>query len=649
MSDDTTHDTVSLTPERAARDSSERLTALRRAGLGADSDPEMERFAAWVQRALSVPVALVSLVQPDRQVFPGMAGLTGPAATARSTPLTHSFCQYVVTSAHPLVITDVRLDPRLGDDLELPGLGVVAYAGMPLTDEHDQVLGSLGAIDTEPRCWTTDEIFALGEIARSCSTELRLRLARYDTSTETDRRDEAASAQRRAHQRSRMLLRASQSFSDTNTVHDVRARIDELLGGELAPTYVETVLRDRRGRLHSLPAGARTPTEADDLDGDGDVDPTAPRELTAPLRSHTPAAMAIREQRVVHYRDRDELATAHPVETVEAMRRRGLHTVVAAPVPGHAASAGAILLGWDRHDAVQTADLLTIATIAGYAGQALRRARDLRHRESVAHEMQNAMLTVLPEVEGLSMAARYAPADARLNVGGDWYDVTVMPGTRRPDAPVVGISVGDIVGHDLPAVTLMGQVRSMLRQAAWDHPGKPPSTVLSAFETANRELRLGAAGTAVLAYSHRIADGRWLVRWTNAGHPPPILIRPDGTAEQLVDHDALFGFDIAVGEVRTDHELLVEPGSALLLHTDGLVDAPGLDVDAATEALLATVAQVATATPDDIVDAAMGRLPEPAHDDAVALAIRFHAASEASPDAVPPPWARARPSHRGVG
>ncbi|MBN9796825.1 GAF domain-containing SpoIIE family protein phosphatase [Pseudonocardia sp. UM4_GMWB1] len=642
MPEDITSGTMEPAPECAALYSPERLTALRRSGLGSESDPEMERFAAWVRRALATPIALVTLVQPDRQVFPGMAGLTGPAAIARSTPLTHSFCQYVVTSGQSLVIADARMDPRFRDNLAIPDLGVIAYAGMPLTDEHGRVLGSLCAIDNEPRRWTAEETIALGEIARSCSTELRLRLARYDTSTETILRAEADSVQRRAHLRGQMLLRASQSFTDTSTVPGVRARIDELLGGELAPSYVETVLRDRTGRLHSLPADARSPAEAGDLDGAVDIDPTVDQRLTTTLRVRTPAAIAIREQRVVHYGNQDDLAAAHPAEAAEAMRRRGVHTVVAAPVPGRGAPAGAILLGWDRPDAVETADLLTIATIAGYAGQALERARDLHHRTSVAHEMQNAMLTVLPDIDGLTMAARYIPADARLNVGGDWYDATVMTHPGRPDVPMVGISVGDIVGHDLPAVTLMGQTRSMLRQAAWDHSGRPPSTVLSAFETANHELRLGAAGTAVLAYTHRTADGRWLLRWTNAGHPPPILIHPDGSTELLTDHDALFGFDFTIGQERADHERVVEPGSTLLLHTDGLVDGPGLDVDTATDALLATIEQVSPGTPDDIVDAVMATLSDPAHDDAVALAIHFDAPAPAvASDAVAPPWERA--------
>lgn len=598
---------------RAAIDDPDRLDALRRTGLGAAPDPEMERFAAWVRRALSVPTALVVLVQADRQVFPGMAGLREPYAAARSIPRSHSISGHVVSSGRPLVIPDARLDPLVTGNPAVPDVGVIAYAGIPLTDETGVVLGSLCAIDSAPRHWTDEEIGTLEQIARSCTTELRLRLARFDADTESDRRDRVADAARRSHDRSRMLLAASQAFTDTETVHDVRSRIAELLTTELYPVHVETVFHDRRGRPHRPPEGLTH------LHGD--------RFTTSPdagaQRERTPAALAIREQRVVHYGDRDALAARHPPEVVAALRELGLHTVVAAPVPGRAAPAGAILLGWARPDAVEGADLLTIATIAGYAGQALARARTLEHRTSVAHEMQAAMLTVLPRVDGLQMAARYSPADSRLNVGGDWYDAARTSDPDRPGDQVLDLSVGDVIGHDLPAVTLMGQARAMLRQAAWDHAGQPPSRVLRAFERADHGLGLGIGGTAVIAHLRSRPDGRMLLRWTNAGHPPPVLLHPDGHTELLTEHDTLFGFAFALDLPRTDHERVITPGSTLVVYTDGLVERPGTDLDTGTATLLSTLDTTRHGTPDEIVDELMATLPDDAHDDAVALAVRF--------------------------
>ena len=102
------------------------------------------------------------------------------------------------------------------------------------------------------------------------------------------------------------------------------------------------------------------------------------------------------------------------------------------------------------------------------------------------------MLTSLPEVPGLDMAACYHPADSRQHVGGDWYDAAFIPDPQRPGDEILAVCVGDVVGHALQAATVMGQVRAMLRQAAWDHPGEPPSHALTATELATRGLGLAA-------------------------------------------------------------------------------------------------------------------------------------------------------------
>ncbi len=135
----------------------------------------MERFARLVARMLAVPVALVSLAEAGRQVFPGMVGLAEPWATSRQTPLSHSLCQHVITSGSPLVLPDARQDERTCTSLAIGDLGVVVYAGMPLTDGQGHVLGSLCAIDERPRVWSPQELADLNDLAAACSGELRLR------------------------------------------------------------------------------------------------------------------------------------------------------------------------------------------------------------------------------------------------------------------------------------------------------------------------------------------------------------------------------------------------------------------------------------------------------------------------------------------
>ena len=153
-----------------------RLSALSDSDL-LDSPPEaaFDRLTRLAAKLLGVPVALVSLVDDHRQFFKSAVGLPEPWASRRETPLTHSFCQYGVTSAEPLIVIDAREHPWLKDNLAISELGVIAYAGIPLLGEQEQVLGMFCAIDSVPRPWTDDEISTLRELASMVSTEIELR------------------------------------------------------------------------------------------------------------------------------------------------------------------------------------------------------------------------------------------------------------------------------------------------------------------------------------------------------------------------------------------------------------------------------------------------------------------------------------------
>ncbi len=134
-----------------------------------------DRLTRLAARLLNAPVALVSLVDADRQFFKSCFGLPEPWASERETPLSPSFCQHVVTSREPLIVTDVRVDPRVHDNLAIPDLGVIAYAGIPLVSCAGHALGSFCVIDTAPRDWTSAEIETLRDLAASVETEIELR------------------------------------------------------------------------------------------------------------------------------------------------------------------------------------------------------------------------------------------------------------------------------------------------------------------------------------------------------------------------------------------------------------------------------------------------------------------------------------------
>jgi diguanylate cyclase (GGDEF)-like protein/PAS domain S-box-containing protein len=150
-----------------------RVAAVRATGLldGEHSD-ELDEVTRVVRWLLDVPVALVSLVDDDRQVFAAQCGLDGWAADEGGTPLSHSFCQHAVITGRPLVIEDARRTPLVEDNLAIPELNVIAYAGMPLLGERGLVLGVLCAIDHKPRAWSQDDLATLARLAERARQEL---------------------------------------------------------------------------------------------------------------------------------------------------------------------------------------------------------------------------------------------------------------------------------------------------------------------------------------------------------------------------------------------------------------------------------------------------------------------------------------------
>lgn len=153
----------------------QRLATLTATGL-LDSEPEesFDRLTRLAARLTGSPIAAVSLVDDQRQFFKSCIGLSGWAE--KGTPLSHSFCQYAVITGEPLIVDDARAHPVLKDNLAVPDLDVIAYAGIPLLAPNGEALGSFCAIDTKPRHWTDDEIAVLKDLAASAATEIELRL-----------------------------------------------------------------------------------------------------------------------------------------------------------------------------------------------------------------------------------------------------------------------------------------------------------------------------------------------------------------------------------------------------------------------------------------------------------------------------------------
>ena len=181
-----THRTQALLDAAAALQDSHRLDALRATGLlDSDVTPSFDRLARLAAHVLNAPVALVSLVDSDRQFFKSCLGLPEPWASQRGSPLSHSFCQHAVASREPLLVDDAREHEILRDNLAIRDMGVIAYAGIPLIDADGHALGTLCVIDSRPRHWTTHQVQLLSDLAASVVTEIKLAQAAHDAASRT--------------------------------------------------------------------------------------------------------------------------------------------------------------------------------------------------------------------------------------------------------------------------------------------------------------------------------------------------------------------------------------------------------------------------------------------------------------------------------
>ncbi len=142
--------------------------------LDTPADKGLDHLAELVRSLLDVPVALVTLVDRDRQFFKSCLGLPEPWQTSRQTPLSHSFCQHTIHRDDFLAIADARSHPLVSNNSAISDLNVVAYLGIPLVTHDDQAVGSLCAIDHEPRDWSGGDVALLRTLASAVIQRLEL-------------------------------------------------------------------------------------------------------------------------------------------------------------------------------------------------------------------------------------------------------------------------------------------------------------------------------------------------------------------------------------------------------------------------------------------------------------------------------------------
>ncbi|MFC4944570.1 SpoIIE family protein phosphatase [Pseudonocardia sp. GCM10023141] len=292
-----------------------------------------------------------------------------------------------------------------------------------------------------------------------------------------------------------------------------------------------------------------------------------------------------------------------------------VHSMLVAPVVSRGVVVASLLfLGCGDRPRYTDDDLALVGELAERASAAVDMAVTYQQSRQVSVALQSAMLSEPPVHPGVRIVARYLPAAAGLQVGGDWYDAFPLPGGD------LAVGVGDVVGHDLPAAMAMGQLRSMLRGLAHDSVGAPSDVVSRLDRVA---CGLGVTRFTTLIYGRIGWDAEQPVfRWSNAGHPVPLLVDAAGEPRLLPG-----GADVVLGvdpdAARRDHEVRLTPGDTLLLYTDGLVERRRDPDDEASELLLDLVREAAGLTLEQFCDHIVRGSRADTGDDVVVLALRI--------------------------
>ncbi|MFF4834184.1 SpoIIE family protein phosphatase [Streptomyces sp. NPDC001315] len=295
--------------------------------------------------------------------------------------------------------------------------------------------------------------------------------------------------------------------------------------------------------------------------------------------------------------------------------------LIIAPLHGRRHVVGTVVLLRRRNRPAFTCDDLLVASqLATHTALGVQKAVMYGHEAAVADTLQRTMLpSSLPEPTGVRLASRYLPASKTAQVGGDWYDAIPLPGNR------VALVVGDVMGHSMTSAAIMGQLRTIVQTLAG--LDLPPDEVLHHLD--EQAQRLGSDHIATCLYAIYDPISQRLLM-ANAGHPPALLLQPDGRVEVLRVPP---GAPIGVGGVVFESvEMPAPTGATLLQYTDGLVESRDTDVGSGVEALRAhlqapprTRAQgLAAPSLESLCDQMLGTLGPRARDDDIALlATRF--------------------------
>ncbi|MGW5847503.1 SpoIIE family protein phosphatase [Streptomyces sp. NPDC055254] len=324
-----------------------------------------------------------------------------------------------------------------------------------------------------------------------------------------------------------------------------------------------------------------------------------------------PGVETLTSGRPLFFESMEHLAAAYPGIPLDAdVGARAFLPLIASGRP-----VGSCILGFEAPRGFSPEERTVLTALAGLIAQALQRARRYDTEAALARGLQAALLPHRLLVrEHVDTVGRYLPGTQGMEVGGDWYDVIETRGGP------LALVIGDVQGHGVSAAATMGQLRSAVR--AFALAGSTPEEVMRGTNRLLIDLDPGQFASCCYIL---LDPASGAVRAVRAGHPQPLLRHPDGRTEVLdLAGGVVLGIDPEATYPVTP--LRLEIGSVLALYTDGLVEAPGVDIDLGVERLRCALAAAArpaplTETADRLISEAGGATDRP-DDIALLLASR---------------------------
>ena len=464
---------------------------------------------------------------------------------------------------------EVEIVPRVLGELDLP-----------VTVISEPLVGNLGTLGVLSLAFEAPSELGEPEL-RFLSTLAGLTAQAFERAQVFEHEREALRLAEAGRERLSLLSEVTRLLSSSLEPTTVIRRTMSLVEGRLADSCVVQVPRD--SGLERLDVrDSRTAARAI---GPGGVDWDH-----VPYSSDAPAAVAFRTGRTqlapldVRPTDDEPFVESGPERTLAVDAEHGdAWTALSVPLTANGEVIG-VMTFVDGPGRFFEADDVSLATeVASRAGVALSNATRFQREHIVAEVLQRAVLPdSLPAVEGLVLDAEYRAGVAGTYAGGDWYDVFEL----GDDA--IFFSVGDVMGKGAAAAALMGQVRSAIR--AYAVRGMSPTEVLSSLDAFFDALIEDRVVTAVVG---TITPSTGQVVLSNAGHPPPLVVRADGTTTFCPMQRSLLiaaGLD---GAPRPRDELVLERGDSLVMYSDGLIERRGEIITNGMKRLAATATKIA--------------------------------------------------------